>query len=63
MTRNFPFAGMETLIKKGKNCYEKVLNLSKADLFQVVIHEVHNQLFKEIPDVPQDPKEFLEQTG
>ena len=28
----------------GQNCHEKVLILSKADLFQVVIHEVHNQL-------------------
>ena len=32
------------LIKREYNCYEKVLILSKADLFQVVIHEVHNQL-------------------
>ena len=28
----------------GQICHEKVLILSKADLFQVVIHEVHNQL-------------------
>ena len=35
---------MENLIEMGQNCYEKVLILSKANLFQVVIPEVHNQL-------------------
>ena len=35
---------METLIEMEQNCYEKVLILSKANLFQVVIPEVHNQL-------------------
>ena len=39
---------METRIEMGQNflwkSFEKVLILSKAILFQVVIHEVHNQL-------------------